>query len=324
MHENPEGVPAGAQPPTPAPTPTRVDTPAQPQASAPPALPAAMHPGPESPAQPQAQLPAQSQAPQPQAAPSAYAYPAPQPAAGYGPPTGPVPAQPNPYGQPAAWPPPAAQPGTGAAGRAVLFTVLGALVASAAWAGGVFLLGWGGGGPEADLRGYEAKANLCSSVDYSNMKTEYPEEDTAPVHNGFKHEALDESYCSISLKKSSTSSYSDAYFSVTMDLHKKTDPAAEFTAMWSEYDQRYEDYDVEKITGFGDEAYLVTEDTTAGDDKSGSRAVILAVRDGWMTYQMSWSAYGTSYDDYEMPDVDDVVQWVRDDTESTLENLASN
>ncbi|WP_256964145.1 hypothetical protein, partial [Streptomyces griseiscabiei] len=210
-------------------------------------------------------------------------------------------------------------PATGAGGRAVLWVLLGAVVASAAWAGGVLLLGKDDG--EADLRGYTAKSNLCPSVDYSSFKNEYPEEDTAPVNNSLEHEALDQGYCSISLKESSTSSLSDAYFSVQMDLHKKTDPGPEFTALWSEYDQRYDDYEVDKVDGFGDEAYLVTEDTTSGDDNSGSRSATLAVRDGWMTYEMRWSAYGSTYDDVSMPEVDDVVEWLKTDTNATLDNL---
>ncbi|MDX3123063.1 hypothetical protein PV414_16715 [Streptomyces scabiei] len=269
------------------------------------------------------ETPVQAQPPTQAAVPSAYPYPSPQSPAGYGPP---VPAQASGYGPPAGgyppggYPPPGARPATGAGGRAVLWALVGAVVASAAWAGGVFLLGKDD--TEADLRGYRAESDLCSSVDYSSFKNEYPEEDTEPVHNALEHEALDESYCSISLKESSTSSISDAYFSVQVDLHKKTDPGPEFTAVWSEYDQRYEDYDVEKVSGFGDEAYLVTEDTTSGDDNSGSRAATLAVRDGWMTYEMRWSAYGSTYDDgATMPEVSDVVEWLKSDTNATLDNL---
>ena len=40
-----------------------------------------------------------------------------------------------------------------------------------------------------------------------------------------------------------------------------------------------------------------------------------------MTYEMRWSAYGSTYDDVAMPDVDDVVEWLKNDTNATLENL---
>ncbi|MDX2823040.1 hypothetical protein PV416_18465 [Streptomyces ipomoeae] len=312
------GAESHAQPPAPTPTQPALPSPVHAQPPAQPQYPSAVPPQPGQ-AQAQPQLPS---AVQPQPAPSAYPYPNPQPPAGYGPPAAPIPTQQHPYGQPPGGGYPVAPPATSGAGRAVLWVVLGAALASAAWAGGVFLLGRDD--TEADLRGYQAKSELCSSVDYSSFKDEYPEEDDSPVDHALEHEALDQSYCSISLKKSSASTLSDAYFSVQVDLHKKTDPGPEFTALWSEYDQRYDDYDVEKVSGFGDEAYVVTEDTTSGDDTSGSRAATLAVRDGWMTYEMSWSGYASSYDDVTLPEVDDVVEWLKTDTNSTLENLRSS
>ncbi|MDX2527343.1 hypothetical protein [Streptomyces europaeiscabiei] len=327
MTERPEGAqdepsaspawPPPAQPDPRAATPQQAPPAAQSQSQGPTQAP--------TPTQAEIPIPAQAQAPTPAATPSAYPYPNPQSPAGYGPPVAPLPAQVHPYGQPAGGYPPGgypalgAPPTTGGGGRAVLWVLVGAVVASAAWAGGVFLLGKDD--TEADLRGYRAKSNLCSSVEYSSFKNEYPEEDDAPVNNSLEHEALDQSYCSISLKTSSTSSLSDAYFSVQLDLHKKTDPGPEFTALWSEYDQRYEDYDVDEVSGFGDEAYLVTEDTSSGNDTSGSRSATLAVRDGWMTYEMRWSAYGSTYDDVAMPEVDDVVEWLKNDTNATLDNL---
>lgn len=314
------------------------DVPAQPGAqTSPPAdatVPPTPVPAPAPSAQAQqAQLPTQARAqaeplpaPRPEPVPNALPapaptpVPAPAPAGGYGPPPGYLPGRPYPYGQPPGFPQPST--GRGNAGRAVLWATVGALVASALWAAGVFVLGPSGDKP--DLAGYQAKSNLCSAVDYSALRTEYTEEDTAPTHNSLKHKAIDQSYCSISLKTASSSSYADAYLSVEMDLHKKTDPSPEFTAVWSAYGQRYEGYDVEKLSGFGDEAYLVTEDTTSGTGTAGSRAVILAVRDGWMTYQMSWSTYSSSYATTTPPDISDVSRWVKTDTRSTLENLRSD
>ncbi|MET7437575.1 hypothetical protein ACWERY_34095 [Streptomyces sp. NPDC004082] len=255
--------------------------------------------------------------------PAADPYATGQQPGGYGPPPPSIPAQQHPYAQPGyIQPAPPQAGGKGTAGHAVAWAAVGALIASALWAGGVFLLDLGDG-DKADLAGYRAKSNLCSAVDYSSVRTEYTEEDSAPTHNSLEHDALDQSYCSISLKKSSASSYSDAYLSVQMDLHKETDPAAEFTALWSEYDQRYDDYEVDEVNGFGDEAYLVTQDTTSGSGTSGSKSVILAVRDGWMTYQMSWSAYASSYGSTPA-DVTDVSGWLKTDTKSTLENLRSD
>ena len=274
--------------------------------------------------------PDQPPAAPPQPQPTAYPYPSPQS------PPGPNPyAQPTVAGQPAppqqgnpyavqpgyGYPPPAAPPAPGgnAAGRAVLWAVVGAVVASAAWAGGLFLTG--GFGSSADLRGYRAPANLCSSADYSSFKDEYPVDDSSPTKNVMKDPALDQSYCSLSLKKTSTS-YGDAYLSMEVDLHRKTDPAPEFTATWKNYGDSHSDYDVTPVQGIGDEAYLVTQDTSNGSTTSGSRYATLAVRDGWMTFTMYYSAYFSTYDsDTDPPTLDDVTGWLKTDTKSTLEQL---
>ncbi|MFI7501037.1 hypothetical protein ACIBVL_21550 [Streptomyces sp. NPDC049687] len=299
---------------------------------------------PEPPKQPQQPSDAPAQ-------PSAYPYPNPQSPAPGGPmgfpPAAPatqagqqnvyaqptlvgVPAQPgqpgqpvqphpgNPYVQqgpyPVVGPPPRSG---GGAGRAVLWAALGAVVASAAWAAGVFLIGTGA---DPDLRGYTAPSNLCNAADYSSFREEYPDNDSAPTHNNLEDDALDEGLCSLSLKKSS-SSYADAYLYVQLDLHKKTDPGPEFTAAWKNYADSHSGYDVEAVTGIGDEAYLVSDDTTSGSS-SGSLYATLAVRDGWVTYTMSYSAYYSSYDDdTDPPGLDEVSGWLKTDTRATLANL---
>ncbi|MER5527568.1 hypothetical protein ABT075_23735 [Streptomyces sp. NPDC002677] len=295
---------------------------------------------PQQPQQPQQppQQPDQSPAVAPQQPPpTAYPYPNPQsppPQNPYAQPTlvnqpAPPPQQGTQQGNPYAvqpgygYPPPVAPPSAGgnAAGRAVLWAVVGAVVASAAWAGGIFLTG--GFGTRADLRGYQAPANLCSGADYSSFKDEYPVDDSSPTKNVLKDPALDESYCSLSLKKTG-SSYGDAYLTMTVDLHKKTDPGPEFTATWKKYGDSHTDYDVSPVSGIGEEAYLVTQDTSNGSTTSGSRYATLAVRDGWMTYTMYYSAYFSSYDsDTDPPTLDDVTDWLKTDTRSTLEQLKS-
>ncbi|MCZ4096387.1 MULTISPECIES: hypothetical protein [Streptomyces] len=275
--------------------------------------------------------------------PSAYPYPGPQSAAqpspGFGPP---VPAQQNPYAQPMPQqvPPQPGQPGSyygpqgapipqlpppppgggSGAGKAVLWAAVGALVASAFWGGGVLLLG----GKDkdtatADLKGYKVQSDVCSAAEISAFKGKYPESDSSPVTYTLKHDALDDMYCDMDLKASG-STYADAYLSTTVQLHKTTDPSAEFVARWESYTQRKGDYKAEKVTGFGDAAYLITEDTISGS--SGSRSVTLAVRDGWMTYQMAWSMYLSSLDkDKTPPSVSEVTGWVKSSTTATLAKL---
>ncbi|MEU8654635.1 hypothetical protein [Streptomyces sp. NPDC048737] len=236
-----------------------------------------------------------------------------------GPPGGPgQPAVGYPYGQQGPYPAVPPPSGGGGAGRAVLWVVVGAVVASAAWAAGVFLVG--GKDAEADLRGYTAPANLCSSTDYSSFETEYPDSDGSPTHNALKDAVLDESYCSINLKKTG-SSYADAYLSTQVDLHKKSDPGPEFTAMWKNYQERYPGYDVETVEDIGEEAYLVSQDTTSGST-SGSLYATLAVRDGWTTYTMSYSSYLSSYDeDKDPPSLEQVTDWLKADSKTTLDQI---
>ncbi|MFD4788460.1 hypothetical protein ACFWN1_15670 [Streptomyces sp. NPDC058459] len=263
--------------------------------------------------------------------PTAYPYPSPQspPPSPQSPPPGPflpppMPSGPqpgNPYAQPPQYglpPVPPTAAGGGTAGRAVLWAVVGAVVASVAWAAGVFLTGAAAGA--ADLRGYAAPSDLCSRADYTSFKDEYTAADSAPTHSSLKDTALNESYCSASLKKSG-SSYADAYLAIQLDLHRKTDPGPEFTATWKNYADSHTGYDVDPVEDIGDEAYLVSRDTTSGTS-SGSRYATLAVRDGWVTYTMSYSAYLSSYDsDKDPPKIDAVSDWLKTDTRNTLDRL---
>jgi len=245
---------------------------------------------------------------QPPAPPSAYTYP--PPAGGYAPP--------GPYAAPYAATSASRPGGSGGAGRAVLWAAVGAVVASAAWA--VAFLALDAGKDDADLRGYTAAADLCGKADHSSFDDEYPDDSGSPTHNSLKDTALDQSYCSLNLKKT-TSSYADAYLTLQMDLHKQTDPGPEFRAVWKKYGDLHDGYDVDTVDGIGDEAYLVSQDT-AGDTTSGSRYATLAVRDGWMTWTMTYSSYLTSYDeDKDPPKLDEVTDWLKTDTESTLEAL---
>lgn len=268
-------------------------------------------------------------------------YQQPQPGVGgYG---APVPPQHNPYAQPSPYgpqpaypgipPQPGAAPGGGAggrsgAGRAVLWAVVGAAVASALWGGGVLLLDKDSSSSgKADLRGYTIKSDLCASADLAAFRTEYPTPDSAPTSWSAPRDTLDSMACSESLKKTG-STYSDAYLSFQVDLHKKSDPAPEFADTWLGYQKRAATYIVTPVDGIGDEAYLVTQDTVADSgvsgSSSGSREVTLGVRDGWMTYSMSWSLYASSVDSGSgaaIATVSEATDWVKTASEATLLKL---
>ncbi|WP_405581403.1 hypothetical protein [Streptomyces sp. NBC_01190] len=202
----------------------------------------------------------------------------------------------------------------------MLWAVVGAAVASAVWGGGVLLLrrGSSAGG----LNGYTLTENLCKNTDVSAFKSTYPQDDATPTGSTVKGKAVDDMSCSVGLEMAS-SSYPDAYVYVQYSLHKKTDPGPEFTDDWLGYSQQAGSrYDVKPISGYGEEAYLVTQDTVT--TSSGDRYVTLAVRDGWMTYSMNWSQYASSLDTQNgttVPTVDQATAWVQAATKATLPKL---
>lgn len=261
-------------------------------------------------------------------------------AGGYG---APVPPQHNPYAQTPAGPygspqpayygqpqPGAVPPGAarGGAGKAVLWAVVGAVVASALWGGGVLLLGKDSGKPA--LRGYKVTKDLCGTADLSAFATAYPKPDDDPTSYTNDRPAVAEMHCSESLKQES-STYSDAYLTVDADLHRKSDPQPEFADHWKGYDvvggpTPKDRYTVTAVDGFGDEAYLATVDSVTKDSdgsETGSREVILAVRDGALTFSLSWYHYPDSLNDNakESPTLSQGTEWVKAATKATLAKL---
>jgi hypothetical protein len=239
------------------------------------------------------------------------------------------PSQPAYYGSaqpPGAVPPPAGPGGSGGAGKAVLWAVVGAAVASALWGGGVVLLGKDSG--KADLRGYTAKNDLCDSADLSAFTAQYPKPDDDPTAYTSDLPTLAEMYCSESLKEES-STYSDAYVTVEADLHRKSDPQPEFADHWKGYETKgssKDKYTVTPVEGIGDEAYLATMDTITTDSdggETGSREVILGVRDGALTFSMSWYHYPTTLNDSsgKAPTLSQATEWVKTAAKATMSKL---
>ncbi|MFC0597486.1 hypothetical protein [Streptomyces palmae] len=246
---------------------------------------------------PYAQVPGQQQ-PNPYAQPTLPSVPLTPAPGGYGP------GAPDAPGAPAAPQPPVPPGGGQGAGRKGLVWGLGgAVVASAVWAGAIFATGgFDDDKPTADLAGYSYTGNLCEATDFSpftdgKYKEDEPSsEEQNPEHNGTEHEALDVMNCDMDFKRDdSTDSYSSAWLYTNVQLHKKSNPQPEFQATYQAYENQRSGstaHKVKEITGIGDEAYLVTQ-----VDKEGSTDgdyMILAVRDGWLTYSLTWSEYVSS------------------------------
>ncbi len=233
-----------------------------------------------------------------------------QVAAGYGP------------GAPA----PAAPSGS-AKKRGPLWALGGAVVASAVWAGVTFATGGFDGGPEPELGSYAYTGNLCSYTDYAPIKKagfskeESTGEKKNPLASGTEHEALDTMQCNTDLEAENTSSsdYASTWLSTSALLHRETDPKPEFEALYRAYENQRgttHTYKVAPVSGLGDEAYVVTQ--VEKDGKDDGSYVILGIRDGWMTYQLSWSNYISSSSSVTPPDSKKVTEMLSESAKSTM------
>ncbi|WP_144385165.1 hypothetical protein [Streptomyces sp. SAJ15] len=260
--------------------------------------------------QPQPYGPPQPQPPQGQPNPYAAQMPPQQPA--------PQPGAPGPYGQltmagtplPSSGgfgptsPQPAAPPAGVGRSRGWLWGLGGAVVASAVWAGTLFATGGFGDDdkpaveekPKANLAGYHYVSDLCEATDLGPyMARGYAMQERAgnPLVSGSRQSALDWMTCDLDFNPPDRgpSEYSSAYVDTEVYLHKASDPAPEFAARYKAYKDKKDRLDyhyvVKPAPGFGEEAFLVTE--VPDDGGTDAAEVILAIRDGWLTYESKWS-----------------------------------
>lgn len=175
--------------------------------------------------------------------------------------------------------------------RAWVWGLGGVVVASAAWAGGLHAYDLHRHhGP--DLHGYALGESPCAGDTLKPLTralgaTEFQAVSPAVVHLG---PALDQIRCTISATSAIPHTGSGRYEAfVTVDLHKKTDPRAEFD------DQRDLDTtdlvpveSTEPVPGLGDEAYLVTiSDQTQELKVLHGGAVFTLTLTGYNSYSVS-------------------------------------
>ncbi|MEV6137666.1 hypothetical protein AB0L63_16665 [Nocardia sp. NPDC051990] len=190
-------------------------------------------------------------------------------------------------------------------GKGWLWALAAVVATSAVWAGAMFAIGAFDAGKadiskDADLRGYKYIDNLCDITDtslytsagFTLSKTD-SSGDTYPKHEGSKHAAVDSMGCDIRFTPSATEKYEYAAIYTSAQVHKQTNPGPEFTASYETWTQTEygKDAKVDKVSGLGDEAYVVTGKHRSDDPTAD---VSLAVRDGWTIYHISWSQYSSS------------------------------
>ncbi|MFJ3215212.1 hypothetical protein ACIPLC_04730 [Kitasatospora sp. NPDC086801] len=177
--------------------------------------------------------------------------------------------------------------------RNAVWAFAGALLASAGWATAVLVV--------PDLVSTDASArstgsyhvtdDLCATGRPNDLLKIYSSSDTSsPTHHSDRHPALDSMTCSMSLKRigdtASTSEYASVY--LRADLHRAVNPAPEFAAAKEAY--RARDYQISDIPGLGEEAYFLYKDDPGASDKTWhSVSAEVDVRDGGMTYYISWN-----------------------------------
>ncbi|MFI5616538.1 hypothetical protein [Streptomyces sp. NPDC051567] len=153
-------------------------------------------------------------------------------------------------------------------GRPWRWALVAVVATSAVWAGGLFAYGDRLTAPE--IR-YRASDNLCEQAEMTALGAALGDLDGAAEPHADRHPAVDWSMCSRAMGTDGTP---HGYFVwADVELHKKTDPAAEFEVADSGY-QRYPGGADrwERVPGLGEEALVNTPGT--GD------LLHLRVRDG--------------------------------------------
>lgn len=242
-----------------------------------------------------------------------------------GPGYGTFPGRPPGYGPPPPLPrpPDPASPQTPArrSHKGLTWGVAGALVASAVWVTAVLtvpsMVSTSSKAPPS-LRGYRLVDDLCGTARFSRFTQLYPSQSGTPYHYSTRHPALDDMYCSEYIKKSTTDSeYSSLYLEA--QLHKAVDPRPEFQAQESSLQQRR--YQISELANLGEQAYLGYLDDPSSTDRTWHYLTqVLYVRDGGLTYYLSWSG---SYQEGKTtpPDRDTIRQALLMDTRDVLKAI---
>ncbi|MFI0905334.1 hypothetical protein ACH4TE_17565 [Streptomyces sioyaensis] len=229
---------------------------------------------------------------------------------------------------------PGAPEGAGRTKAGWLWAISGAVAASAIWASVLFATGGFSDEPSPDLAGYGYTVDLCADTSLApfenahfKTKASTSSKDANPQRSGAQLNTMDTMSCNVSLEAenagSGSSDYSSTWMYNTVTLHKKADPAPEFADSYRSYEKQETStrYTVENVPGIGDEAYLVTR----RDDGSSSSSsyVILAVRDGWVTFQSTWSSYASSSSTARQPTPTEVATMLKTSATETLKRLRS-
>ncbi|MET7366488.1 hypothetical protein ABZS61_11770 [Streptomyces sp. NPDC005566] len=156
--------------------------------------------------------------------------------------------------------------------RPWLWALGGAVMASALWAAA--LLSYGVGDQAPDMHGYRLDRDPCPVLRLKAIGTAIAPRESANGEESelSKHAALDQVQCSVPLRGPSGNERTEGGWTVeyavgiTVELHKKTEPGAEFEARletagpWIDREAK-----LETVPDLGDAAYLRTSDDGYAD-----------------------------------------------------------
>ncbi|WP_236572856.1 hypothetical protein [Streptomyces sp. GS7] len=227
--------------------------------------------------------------------------------------------------------------GTGSGVSGWLWALGGAVAATAIGASVLFATGGFSSKPSPDLKGYAYKSDLCAATSMTPFENAHlqtkPSSGTTgsaspgsptenPQHSGTQQPSMDSMWCNVTLTPDGAGStgYSSTWLYNAVTLHKKSDPAPEFADNYRSWEKQETSvhYKVASVPGIGDEAYLVTRDDTSNNTGA---YVILAVRDGWLTYQSTWSSYTSSTATSKPPTTDQITTMLEASAKDTLRRL---
>ncbi|MEU8950767.1 hypothetical protein [Streptomyces sp. NPDC048489] len=160
----------------------------------------------------------------------------------------------------------------------------GAAAASALWATSVF--GYGLGDQKPDLRGYHLVKDSCASAKLVSLQAAVAPRITSGLTDSglLKNPALDQIQCSIPLRAKPESGRSDTGWTmnytvtVSVALHKKTDPRAEFEASRRVGNPGVVPEDnVKLVPDLGSKAYLITHDLNNAELRAVDGGAVLSL-----------------------------------------------
>jgi hypothetical protein len=213
-------------------------------------------------------------------------------------------------------------------GRPWLWALGGVAVASALWAAALFLYGFGD--REPDMHGYRLNEDPCPTLRLKAIGAAIaPKESTEEAAAGLlNHPALDQIQCFIHLQSPAGAARPgkgwsfDYTVGITVALHKKTDPGAEFEAQRGVIDGgAYPEAKLEAVPNLGDKAYLLI-----WDDGSELRVLeggaVLSLRLHVVTqYESDDEGEGAAEDSPDIPDLAPYQSAVISDMRDVMSSL---